>query len=96
MIPVTQPRIEPAWKDDKGIKFSSKLNEITARRTTLHTTTSTHLIDLIQINTFFTLTSDLLYRCNFNLLIKIKNIKKNTIKLKRILQREIKIVNKSP
>ena len=25
-----------------------------------------------------------------------RNIKKNTIKLKRILQREIKIVNKSP
>jgi len=53
-------------------------------------------IDLLEINNFFPLTRYLLYRCNFNLLIKIKNIKKNTIKLKRILQREIKIVNKSP
>ena len=53
-------------------------------------------IDLLEINNFFSLTRDLLYRCNFNLLIKIKNIIKNTIKLKRILQREIKIVNKSP
>lgn len=53
-------------------------------------------IDLLEINNFFSLRKNLLYRCNFNLLIKIKNIKKNTIKLKRILQREIKIVNKSP
>ena len=53
-------------------------------------------IDLLEINNFFSLRKNLLYRCNFNLLIKIKKIKKNTIKLKRILQREIKIVNKSP
>ena len=53
-------------------------------------------IDLLEINNFFPLTRYLLYRCNFNLLIKIKKIKKNTIKLKRILQREIKIVNASP
>lgn len=96
MIPVTQPRIEPAWKDDKGIKFSSKLNEITARRSTILCNSILEFIDLLEINNFFSLTRYLLYRCNFNLLIKIKNIKKNTIKLKRILQREIKIVNKSP
>ena len=53
-------------------------------------------ISLLEINNFFSLRKNLLYRCNFNLLIKIKKIKKNTIKLKRILQREIKIVNKSP
>ena len=53
-------------------------------------------IGLLEINNFFSLRKNLLYRCNFNFLIKIKNIKKNTIKLKRILQREIKIVNKSP
>ena len=53
-------------------------------------------IDFLEINNFFSLTRDLFYRCNFNLLIKIKNIKKNTIKLKRILQREMKIANKSP
>lgn len=96
MIPVTQPRIEPAWKDDKAIKFSSKLNEITTRRSTILCNSILEFIDLLEINNFFSLTRDLLYRCNFNLLIKIKNIKKNTIKLKRILQREIKIVNKSP
>ena len=96
MIPVTQPRIEPAWKGDKGIKFFSKLNEITARRSTILCNSILEFIDLLEINNFFSLTRDLLYRCNFNLLIKIKNIKKNTIKLKRILQREIKIVNKSP
>ena len=96
MIPVTQPRIEPAWKDDKGIKFSSKLNEITARRSTILCNSILEFIDLLEINNFFPLTRYLLYRCNFNLLIKIKKIKKNTIKLKRILQREIKIVNKSP
>ena len=53
-------------------------------------------IGLLKINNFFSLRKNLLYRRNFNLLIKIKKIKKNTIKLKRILQREIKIVNKSP
>ena len=53
-------------------------------------------IALLEINNFFSLRKNLLYRCNFNLLIKIKKIKKNTIKLKRILQREIKIVNASP
>ena len=53
-------------------------------------------IGLLEINNFFSLRKNLLYRCNFNLLIKIKKIKKNTIKLKRILQREIKIVNASP
>lgn len=53
-------------------------------------------ICLLEINNFFSLRKNLLYRCNFNLLIKIKKIKKNTIKLKRILQREIKIVNASP
>ena len=53
-------------------------------------------IGLLEINNFFSLRKNLLYRCNFNLLIKIKKIKKNTITLKRILQREIKIVNKSP
>lgn len=53
-------------------------------------------IGLLKINNFFSLRKNLLYRRNFNLLIKIKKIKKNTIKLKRILQREIKIVNASP
>ena len=53
-------------------------------------------ICLLEINNFFSLRKNFLYRCNFNLLIKIKKIKKNTIKLKRILQREIKIVNASP
>ena len=53
-------------------------------------------IGLLEINNFFSLRKNLLYRCNFNLLIKIKKIKKNKIKLKRILQREIKIVNASP
>ena len=53
-------------------------------------------IGLLEINNFFSLRKNLLYKRNFNLLIKIKKIKKNTIKLKRILQREIKIVNASP
>lgn len=96
MVPITQPRIEPAWKGDKGIKFSNKLNEITAIRRSMLCKSILEFITLGEINNFFSLTRDLLYRCNFNLLIKIKNIKKNTIKLKRILQREIKVVNKSP
>ena len=33
-------------------------------------------IGLLEINNFFSLRKNLLYRCNFNLLIKIKKIKK--------------------
>ena len=45
-------------------------------------------IGLLEINNFFSLRKNLLYRCNFNLLMKIKKIKKkkkNKIKIKKIL-----------